>query len=254
MNAADFTRLVVGAVEAALPGRSVQSPGVLRLCIEEGQEIRLDNLFLAVRSGQATVADAAAFLVRRLGDGPKAPREPSLDRLIPLVRNAEWLESTLTSSGDLPNRNLVGPLWVVYAMEDGGSLRIVRRIDADKLRLRDDGLHERAVANLEARAQGMELVEISPGIYRLQLDKIVDSSLLLLRSLMAQVAQRLGGPLWACAPAAGLLLLGTRPQNLRTLGEVEFAGQHHALCPRVWAWSGDGWKAWGEGPEGREND
>jgi hypothetical protein len=250
----EFTQGVCGALQEALRGWVVDSPGVLQIRIEGGQEIRLDNLFLAVRSGQATLADAVAFLLRRLEDGPNAPREPSQDRLIPLIRNEEWLESTLASSGGLPNRKLVGPLRVVCAMDRGGSLQVVRRIDADKLRLRDEGLFARAVANLEARAQGMELVQISPGIYRLQLDKIVDSSLLLLRPLMEQLAQRLGGPLWACAPAAGLLLLGTQPQNLRAMGEVEFAGQHHALCPQVWAWSGDGWKAWGEGPEGREND
>jgi len=165
-----------------------QAPAVMRLqnlwwahlAAPEHLRMRLDQLAVAV-------SDAA-------GDAPLEP-----DRLVPVVRERTAFPKTA------PARPLAGPLWVGVALDGRHTRRVVRRVDADMLRMPDRRLFMVARANLGLAAETLRRERLG-AVTRLHLDGDLDSSLLVLGPLWEAVARSVGGPVVVAAPARGTVL------------------------------------------------
>ena len=150
------------------------------LAAPEQLRVRLDQLATAV-SGAAT-------------DAPLA-----LERVVPIVRDRTAFPQTA------PVQSLVGSLCVGLALDGRQTRRVVRRIDADLLRMPDARLFMVARANLGLRAETLRRERLGP-VTRLHLDGDLDSSLLVLRPLWQAVVHAEGTPVVVAAPARGALV------------------------------------------------
>jgi hypothetical protein len=172
-------------LEVARPGHA---PAVLRL----------QNLWWAHLSDPSQLrARLDQLAVGVSGAAADAPLEPG--RLVPVVRARDGFSETS------PVQHLAGPLWVGLALDGDHTRRLVRRIDADMLRMPDARLFLVARANLGMAAETLRRERLGP-VTRLHFDGDLDSSLLVLRPLWQAVVQAVGGPVVVAAPARGALV------------------------------------------------
>lgn len=168
--------------------RAGQSPATLRLHnlwwahLADPSQLRsrLDQLATAVSSAAAD-----------------APLDPA--RLVPVVRARDALPA------DAPVRPLAGPLHIGLALDGQHTRRLLRRIDADLLRMPDPRLFLMARANLTMAASTLRRERLGP-VVRLHLDGDLDSSLLVVDALWQAVLADVRAPILAAAPARGALL------------------------------------------------
>jgi len=162
--------------------------------------LRLHNLWwahLADPSQLRSRLDQLAVAVS--GAAADAPLDPA--RLVPVVRSREALPA------DAPVRPLFpeSPLFIGLALDGQHTRRLVRRIDADLLRMPEARLFLTARANLTLAASTLRRERLGP-VVRLHLDGDLDSSLLVVDALWQAVVADVGGAVVAAAPARGALL------------------------------------------------
>lgn len=199
---AEFTAVAVARLRQLIPPPEVRVVEELVLEVTRlGAEpaiLRLQNLWwahLAAPEQLRSRLDQLAVAV----SGPASDAPLELERVVPIVRARSALPETA------PVQPLVGSLVVGLALDGARTRRLVRRIDADLLRMPDPRLFMVARANLGMRAETLRRERLGP-VTRLHLNGDLDSSLLVLRPLWEAVVHSAGGPVVVAAPARGALV------------------------------------------------
>mgnify|MGYP000318107392 CR=1 FL=1 len=198
----EFTRAAVARLSQLTPCPEVVVVEALVLDVtppgHAPTRLRLQNLWWAHLADpsqlRARLDQLAIALTSAASDAPLEP-----DRLVPLVRERSAFPETA------PVQHLAGPLWVGVGLDGQHTRRVVRRIDADLLRMPDARLFLVARANLGMAAHTLRRERIGP-VTRLHFDGDLDSSLLALRPLWQAVVRSVGGMVAVSAPARGALL------------------------------------------------
>lgn len=198
----EFTRAAVARLSqlTPLPAVRVVAPLVLEVTRPGGAPttLRLKNLWWAHLSAPEHLRSRLDQLaVAVTGAAADAPLDP--ERLVPVVRGRDALPETA------PLQPLAGPLVVGLALDGQHTRRVVRRIDADLLRMPDARLFLLARANLGLAAETLRRERVGP-VTRLHFDGDLDSSLLVLPALWEAVVRSVGGTVVVAAPARGALL------------------------------------------------
>ncbi|HCH64825.1 MAG TPA: hypothetical protein DFR83_18610 [Deltaproteobacteria bacterium] len=236
----EFTTVAVARLRQLVPPPEVRIVESLVLeVIRPGSEpatIRLQNLWWAHLSDPEQLRSRLDQLAVAVSNAAAdAPLE--LERLVPIVRARSALPQTA------PVQPLIGSLVVGLAIDGQQTRRVVRRIDADLLRMPDPRLFLTARANLGLLAGTLRRERLGP-VTRLHLNGDLDSSLLVLRPLWKAVVHDSGGPVVVAAPARGALVFAP-------LAEAEALQQtaRHLRrmapwpLPLVWmATGGEGWR------------
>jgi hypothetical protein len=198
----EFTTVAVARLRQLVPPPEVRVLESLVLEVTraggEPATIRLQNLWWAhLADPEQLRARLDQLAVAVSGAAADAPLE--LERLVPIVRSRDALPQTA------PTQPFVGSLVVGLALDGTQTRRVVRRIDADLLRMPDPRLFLVARANLGLLADTLRRERLGP-VTRLHLDGDLDSSLLVLRPLWKAVVHSAGSPVVVAAPARGALL------------------------------------------------
>jgi len=138
----------------------------------------------------------------------------------------------------------VGPLWVGLAIDGAQTRRVLRRLDADLLRMPDVRLFLVARANLAGAADTLGRERVGP-VTRLHFNGDLDSSLLVLPSLWQAVVRAVGGPIAVMAPARGALLYAPLAQAgaLWQMARQVRRMDPWPLPPVLLVHRGEGWEA-----------
>ena len=201
---AEFTQAAAARLSQLTPAPEVEVLEDLLLEVRRpGQApatLRLHNLWwahLADPDQLRSRLDQLAVAVS--GAAADAPLDPA--GLVPIVRARSALPA------DAPVRPLFenSPLFIGLALDGQHTRRLVRRIDADMLRMPDPRLFVIARANLAMAASTLRRERLG-AVVRLHLDGDLDSSLLVVDALWEAVVADVGGPVVATAPARGALL------------------------------------------------
>ena len=204
----EFTAVAVARLQQLVPAPEVRVVETLVLEVTrpgvDPATLRLHNLWWAhLANPEQLRARLDQLAVAVSGASRDAPLE--LERVVPIVRAREALP------GSAPTQPLVDPLVVGLALDGKQTRRLVRRVDADLLRMPDARLFLVARANLGLRADALGRERLGP-VTRLHLDGDLDSSLLVLRPLWRAVVKAAGGPVVVVAPARGALLYASVPE------------------------------------------
>jgi hypothetical protein len=129
-----------------------------------------------------------------------------IQNILPLVREATWIEY-LGDEREGVTEHLAGDLWVAYGIDRPESTAILRRTDAQKLRLEANELRHLALDNLARLLpdaniwQHDEWIEISAN------DSVYSCGLLLLDSFWDELETRVRGDLVVVVPTRDILLV-----------------------------------------------
>lgn len=172
--------------------------------------IQLASLWMARRAGalEAPLLERLCRMVlARLGDRGAEPALPDRRRLVPLLRRADQRDTLFQALGPAerpPVWPLPGELWWTLALDQGDQLALARRVDLDRLGLRDEPARALALQNLDRQALSLEPVH-GPW-WRLRGEGGRDAALLLRPDRWPLPAAR-----FAVVPAQDLLLLSAAP-------------------------------------------
>lgn len=237
----EFTHAAVARLRQLTPPPAVEVTGALELVVTLADRapatLRLHNLWWAHLADPGQLRDRLDQLAVGLTSAAAdAPLEP--ERLVPVVRGRAAFPASA------PTQPLAGRLHVGVALDGQVTRRLVRRIDADLLRMPESRLFLVARANLGLRAGTLRREALGP-VTRLHFDGDLDSSLLVLKPLWQAVARAVGEPVLACASNRGALLYA--PSAAATQLR-HTARQLRRMAPwplplELLLWTGEGWRA-----------
>ncbi len=131
------------------------------------------------------------------------------DQVLPLLKAAvdatRGPELILDAKASPVLRSFVGRLLVSYVVDEGDVLRFLTPVDLRRARLSVDGVHRRALANLDRRARGGVRVAPSGDVHAVLFDGNFEATLMLLPGFWEHLHASLGARVAAVAPARDVL-------------------------------------------------
>ena len=235
-----FRTAVLARLQQLSPPPAVQVRGPLELVVTpEGgpaTELRLHNLWWSLQRDPSQLRTRLDQVAGALLAAPTRDKA----HLVPVLRTREHLPA------HAPQLPFVGPLHVATALDGPYTRRLVLRLDADLLQLRDGPLFHVAHNNLKNRATVLQRQKVGE-VSRLVLDGDLDSALVLLQEPWR--ALRATSRFFACAPSRGVVLY-TEDGSIGQLRQAAEQVQIEAPWPLplvLLRWQPDGFVAAGFG-------
>ena len=137
--------------------------------------------------------------------------DPAL--ILPVIKTTDWLSATMQQRGHPATEDralivhpLAGDLITVYAQDLAASIEYIKRGDLTET-IGEVQLREQALANLLQRSSSLHLAG-GDGRYRIELDGLFDSSLMLVASAWIDKVQIAGNPVFAVPCRDQLMVCG----------------------------------------------
>jgi uncharacterized protein YtpQ (UPF0354 family) len=208
----DFTKHYMHAVQSALPSTNVTSEKPLLVFIKmrvghrEATKIDLTKMWLKCKDEpgkrRATIQPSieAIYNMTNFVDQPLEGEE-FIDKIVPLVRNEKFVQSTLTARTKNEKRDayydkLFHGLYVVYGVEDPSGIKLLDTYYVtSRAQIDPKTLRSRAVQNLERIVKNKVEIKAEGPIFRVKTESNYEPSLIisdkLARELQAAVKGRL---------------------------------------------------------------
>ncbi|MBU6451074.1 MAG: DUF1444 family protein [Cyanobacteria bacterium REEB67] len=217
LSAEDFTRQYAQAVQSALPTTTVTIEKPLLVYIRsrvghrEATKIDLTKMWLKCKSDpgkrQATIAPSieAIYNMTNFVDQPLQGEE-FIDKIVPLVRNQTFVQSTLASKSknkkpDAYYEKLFDGLYIVFGIEDPSGIRLLDTYYVEqRAHIAPIALRNRAVENIERILKNKIVIKAEGPIFRVETESNYEPSLVVSDKLIHELQTAVKGRLVVAIP------------------------------------------------------
>jgi hypothetical protein len=236
---------------------SVEGPLTVRIKFADNSESLsyLDNPWGRSKDDPSVRFDVLTAQYKALEETQKVdPKANEINCLIPLVKDAEYVNITNRMMGSAPHPEklacepLVGDLFLVYAIDRTDSMQMASMSNLSQYKLNAVAARQRAWSNY-VRTHGRPRIESDNGVHHLAGDRITESSWLLDdRFWNAQAKQFKSGTLSAMVPARDAVIFvegndRAAVNKMRNTALDIFNRGDHVISKMLFVWNGGKWTA-----------
>jgi uncharacterized protein YtpQ (UPF0354 family) len=202
-----FEIYVKAASEKFAPHKvTFEPPNLLKIQVEGRGTlaVRLENLWRQYSSGGPADAIVEGHLNSVAGLLEPRQAQISKESLVPLIRDEAYLRSMKGSEG-IAREHLTGDIWIIYALDQPGSVLPLGDAQLEKLAVSRSDLRKMAVMNLKKILPAIE--KRSAGSWHeLSAGNCYEASLLLLDDLWDELQKTVTGDVVAAVPSRTAVL------------------------------------------------
>jgi uncharacterized protein YtpQ (UPF0354 family) len=220
----EFLLLYVRLLQERMPKAKLEMVGetAVRVVDAEGKESTtyMDNAWLTYSRNPSARRESLDRYVRVAASLNEPPEGIRKERIVPIIKDSEYLAMAPAQKLDPAREHLCGDLWIVYAQDLPDSIKTIEPEHLSEAGVDETSVRQLALENLRRILPPTERHGDGPW-YMLTAGGDYTASLLLYDGLWVELSELVDGDVVAVAPSRDVLLFtGTRsPEGLKAIRE-----------------------------------